>query len=110
MWFWKTKTITEHELEITASIKALKTLTFSDGRVSISPSEVLDQPGYLSDRARAGALVRDRAPFESTAPSRFQSSTLADSIAHSLALSRRDGLTLDEAIDALHRSLKTCPW
>lgn len=61
-WRWGSKQMSPHEREITESIKSLKTLTVRDGRVSIDPSEVLLQPGYLEDRKRAAQLVKHRNP------------------------------------------------
>lgn len=58
MWMvWRKPSLSEAELEVTASIKALKTLEVHRGRVSVSPSEVLDRPGYLEARKDAAALV-----------------------------------------------------
>lgn len=58
MLFWRATPLSARERAISNEIKALKTLTVEDGRVSIDPSEVLDRPGYLQDRVRAAALVR----------------------------------------------------
>lgn len=58
MWiFWRQSRLSEAEQEITDSIKALKTLEVHEGRVSISPLEVLGQPGYLEARRHAAKLV-----------------------------------------------------
>lgn len=53
------KPMTLAEREVTESLKALKTLQMSDGRVSVDPSEVIDRAGYLEARRRAAALVRN---------------------------------------------------
>ena len=55
--------VSPHEREITELITSLKTLTVRDGRVSIDPSEVLLQPGYLEDRKRAAQLVKKTHPI-----------------------------------------------
>lgn len=57
--FWRRAVMTDDEREITRSLKALKTLRFEGGRVSIDPEEVLLQPGYLEARHRAGVLIRE---------------------------------------------------
>lgn len=56
--FWQRADVTGEEREITRSLKALKTLRFEKGRVSIDPEEVLHQPGYLDARRAAAALIR----------------------------------------------------
>ncbi len=45
------------EQEISASLKALRTLRYENGRVSVDPEEVLDRPGYLLARVAAADLV-----------------------------------------------------
>ncbi|MFY1008067.1 hypothetical protein ACOQNQ_03210 [Pseudomonas juntendi] len=45
------------EQEISESLKALRTLRYENGRVSVDPGEVLDRPGYLSARAAAADLL-----------------------------------------------------
>ena len=45
-------TLSAYELEVSRSLRRLKTLTFVDGRVSIDPSEVLT-PQYLAERREA---------------------------------------------------------
>lgn len=56
MLFWKPKPMTDEM----RSIKALKTFRVKDGRVSVHPCEVLDQPGYWkSGLASAAWCVRD---------------------------------------------------
>lgn len=44
--------------EISESLKALRTLRYESGRVSVDPEEVLDRPGYLTARASAAELVK----------------------------------------------------
>jgi hypothetical protein len=51
------KELSPAEREVTESLKALKTLSVCDGRVSIEPSEVLEYPGYQEARKRAAALL-----------------------------------------------------
>lgn len=46
------------EREVTESLKALKTLKVSGGRVSVEPSEVLEYPGYQEARQRSAALLK----------------------------------------------------
>ncbi|MNE61234.1 hypothetical protein D3C80_1564340 [compost metagenome] len=58
MWFMKPKVLTEEEREVTDSLKALKTLSCVDGRVSVRPSEVIDRPGYFAARTAAASLTR----------------------------------------------------
>ena len=57
--FWQRADESDEEREITRSLKALKTLRFERGRVSIDPEEVLHQPGYLEARRAAAALIRE---------------------------------------------------
>jgi len=45
------------EREVSDSIKALKTLEVTQGRVSVDPSEVIGRPGYLDARRRAAVLI-----------------------------------------------------
>lgn len=79
MWVpWQPSRLSDPEQEVTASIKALRTLVVHGGRVSISPSEVIDQPGYLEARRRAAALVTR--PGELIKPLRFDTWTDVDSV------------------------------
>lgn len=57
--FWQRADVSDEEREITRSLKALKTLRFEGGRVSIDPEEVLHRPGYLDARRAAAALIRE---------------------------------------------------
>jgi hypothetical protein len=50
------KNLTASEREVSDSIKKLKTLKVTDGRVSISPSEVLTEE-YLKERKEARRLL-----------------------------------------------------
>lgn len=52
--------MTPAEREVTESLKALKTLDVSQGRVSVDPYEVIGRPGYLEARRRAADLVHRR--------------------------------------------------
>lgn len=107
--FWRRKPMSEVDREITASIKALKTLTCVERRVSVSPSEVTSRPGYLASRAQAAALVSK----SHGAHTRVTQSTEIDLvvlIAQSLLLSRKRGQSLDDAIGTLRASLKSAKW
>jgi len=103
MWFWKPTCRSEADNEITKSIKALKTLSIVDGRVSIAPSEVLGSSGYHEARARAADLVRKHqcSSIENSATwsalDDVGLEALSKKIAHSLTRSRRLGLSLDDA-------------
>lgn len=48
--------LTASEREVSESIKKLKTLNVTDGRVSISPSEVLTEE-YIQERKEARRLL-----------------------------------------------------
>lgn len=107
MWFWRSKPLSDRDRAISESIKALKTLRVQNGCVSIDPSEVIGQPGYLQQRAQAGAIVRgsprDIAAAEASwvALEDFDIEALSSLIARHLIKSRRAGLSMDEAIAAL---------
>ncbi len=45
------------EQQVSESLKALRTLRYESGRVSVDPEEVLDRPGCLSASAVAADLV-----------------------------------------------------
>jgi hypothetical protein len=104
MWFWQSSPLGVREREISESIKALKTLRVEDGRVSVDPVEVTGRPGYLAERARAGARVRSRHQVTTTAqaswhlPDEIGLDSFAVLIAASLAESRRNGHSVDEAL------------
>lgn len=106
--FWKPRCWTDSAPEITASIKALKTLTVVAGRVSIEPAEVIGQPSYLEERARMGAMVRARTEGHISELS-WQAiddttiEALAQSFATSLKQSREVGANFDQAFLALRR-------
>ena len=110
MW-WKSKPLSDSERAISQAITALKTLKVENGCVSISPSEVLDQPGYIQDRAEAGVRVRARqhrnACDESSWETLDELGTQAFSVfvARELIRSRAEGLSLDAAITQLRDSL-----
>ncbi|WP_397453649.1 hypothetical protein [Pseudomonas sp. NA-150] len=99
--------MSDAEREFSRSIKALKTLRVINGCISIDPREVLDQPGYEEDRARAGAWVRERQQKINAASLGWKTvdqitiESLSKALAHSLMQSRRDGLTVDQAINQL---------
>lgn len=58
LWRWLAGApLSLEEQEISESLKALRTLRYENGRVSVDPEEVLDRPGYLSARAAAADLV-----------------------------------------------------
>lgn len=105
------ETMTDAEQEISDSLKSLKTLRCIDGRVSISPSEVLDQPGYREARVKAAALISGRAG--QTAISRITALSDLDlelAIARRLVKLRREGLGLNEALSVLRLSLAGRDW
>ena len=101
MVFWKTKRLTPKEMEVTASLKALKTLTYSDGRVSISPSEVTSQPGYLESRRQAAALLTRHTSGHYLTWAEVDAlglETIAHAIGKNLLNDRRAGLSLEQAL------------
>lgn len=103
--------MSDREREISASIRALKTLRFENGRVSIDPQEVLDQPGYIEQRAAAAALVGQmnykgadtKLPWRSVV--HLESGYLSEVIARHLVASHRQGMTLAQALTGLHSLL-----
>jgi hypothetical protein len=111
MW-WKSKPLSDSERAISEAIKSLKTLRVEDGCVSISPSEVLEQPGYLQDRAQAGAIVRarqrriacDKSSWDVLDESGIQA--FSAFVTRKLIQARAEGLSLDAAISQLRDSLK----
>lgn len=96
--------VTAAEREISNSLKALRTLTYKDGRVSIDPQEVLNQPGYLEARIYAGSVVRKR--HRELFARRATWAALDDiglmlfseMVASQLIADRQAGVSLDEAI------------
>jgi hypothetical protein len=111
MRWWKSKPLSDEEREISEAIKSLRTLRVENGCVSISPSEVLEQPGYIQDRAEAGAIVRARqrhiirdASWD--ALDELCLEAFSASVAHKLFQARAEGLSLDAAITQLRESLK----
>lgn len=103
--------LSDSEREVGDSLKALKTLRCIDGRVSISPSEVLERPGYRDARKQAAALTSSGGGrVASQAMEVLADEDLEGVIARRLVLLRRQGLALDEALDALGRSLKGKGW
>lgn len=111
MW-WKSKPLSDSERAISDAIKSLKTLRVENGGVSIDAREVLDQPGYLQDRAEAGAIVRARqrriacnqASWEALDQLGIQA--FSAQVARLLIRARAEGLSLDSAISQLRDSLK----
>jgi len=93
--------------EVTRSIKQLKTLTVRDGRVSISPEEVLNQPGYLEARAHAASLITLKpcasagAIFDWSSIDQIGLEVISKAVAMSLLRSRGDGMRFERALDEL---------
>ncbi|HEX8595981.1 MAG TPA: hypothetical protein VF682_22285 [Pseudomonas sp.] len=110
MRWWKSKPLSDEESEISEAIKSLRTLRVENGCVSISPSEVLEQPGYMQDRAEAGARVRARqrhiacdASWDALDELGIQAFSAL--VARRLFQARAEGLSLDAAITQLRDSL-----
>nr|WP_314576513.1 hypothetical protein [uncultured Pseudomonas sp.] len=101
--FWRRRAFSPDDLAITASIKALKTLTVHDGRVSIDPQEVLDQPGYVEARQRAAKLVMSvrRGPVEWHQIDQLGLLEWSALIAGQLQRARTAGLSYGEAVESL---------
>ena len=105
------ETLTDAEQEISDSLKALKTLRCIDGRVSISPSEVLDRPGYREARVKAAALIPGRAGQAAiSCITALSDLDLELAIARRLVKLRREGLGLNEALSVLRQSLAGRDW
>ncbi len=108
-WPWIRKPLSSREQAITDSIKALKTLSVIDGRVSIDPREVLDQPGYIEARRQAAMLVRGPVNHQYCVNDDFGWSTVdelgaqgwSELVALNMQQARCHGLTYVEAIDRL---------
>lgn len=100
MWPFKRNLPSQAEQEITRSIKALKTLTFIDGRVSIAPQEVLSQPGYLEARAQAAGLIRAGAPPQRSSQTCRRPSSIG-SLVVLIDQLQSEGMSRREAIDTL---------
>jgi hypothetical protein len=104
MGFWKTKQMTPNDREVTASLKALKTLTCREGRVSISPSEVTGQAGYLESRRQAAALLTCHTSTSAGLPPTWALMDalglegISQAIAKNLQDDRRAGLSLEQAL------------
>lgn len=109
--FWKAKPRSAKDLAISDSIRALKTLTLRDGRVSIDPSEVLSQPGYLeARRCAARTLIESqRSPCLSLGDREWEWEVIDDVgmeamgalMAQQLLRSREAGMTYAQAIELL---------
>ncbi|HDS1792740.1 hypothetical protein [Pseudomonas putida] len=84
------------EQEISESLKALRTLRYENGRVSVDPEEILDRPGYLLARAAAADLVNgaraDQRVIDQTALDE-----LGDLAVRHLLRSLQRGKTFEEA-------------
>ena len=102
--FWKSKTLSEEDLAISLAIRSLKTLRVHEGCVSISPSEVINQPGYLESRATAAALLHSSRQEKRSRPNSWEHvdqiglAALSAAIADSLMRSRAAGIPFDDAI------------
>ena len=107
----KPERLTDAEQEISNSIKALRTLSCVDGRVSISPNEVLDQPGYREARVKAAALISGRAgKAANPRMTALSDLDLELAIARRLVELRRKGVGLNEALSVLRQSLEGRDW
>jgi hypothetical protein len=94
--------MTPEEQAVTTSIKALKTLSFVDGRVSIQPEEVLSQPGYQEARRQAARLVRPPACIDEPLTwCLADCDELAAQIARRLKRAKAAGMTYAEALSKL---------
>ena len=104
IWFWQSKTLSEEDLAISLAITSLKTLRVHDGCVSISPSEVINQPGYLESRAAAAALIHSSRREKESRPNGWEHvdqiglAAFSTAIADSLMRSRAAGVPFNEAI------------
>lgn len=102
---WTPEPMSVADRAITDSIKALRTLRLVGGRVSIDPSEVLGQPGYLEARRRAAELLT---PMPGKPSWRSWEEVDADGIGllmrgliNSLQRSRAQGLSFEESLKQL---------
>jgi hypothetical protein len=103
--FWKSKPMSDEAMAVTASIKALKTLTFKDGRVSIQPEEVLT-PGYEEARRQAARFVRSPACTRCASDKQLtwclaDCDGLATQIARRLKRAKAAGMTYAEVLSEL---------
>jgi hypothetical protein len=109
IWFWHKKPLSPEDREIRDSILSLKTLKVRDGRISVDPSEVLDQPGYLEARRQAAQLVHGRLarPAEPTTSADWAvvdalgMDAFVIKLSQSLQQSRSRGLSLTDALTRL---------
>lgn len=103
--------MSDREREVSASIRALKTLRFENGRVSIDPQEVLDQPGYTEQRRAAAALVGPithkgaDTKLSWRSVEHLGSDYLSEVIGRHLVASHRQDMTLAQALTGLHSLL-----
>ncbi|GLO51387.1 hypothetical protein PPUN110474_27870 [Pseudomonas putida] len=84
------------EQEISESLKALRTLRYESGRVSVDPEEVLDRPGYLSARESAADLVNG-VPADQRVIDEAVLHELGDLVVRHLLRSLQRGKTFEEA-------------
>jgi hypothetical protein len=104
---WTVPQMTDAERKVSESLKALHTLTYKEGRVSIDPQEVLNQPGYLEARIYAGSIVRKKhrglaAPGATwSALDDLGVMLFSEMVASQLIADRQAGVSLDEAISKL---------
>lgn len=105
MRFFKPKALTELEKEITASLKALKTLSCVDGRVSVEPTEVVDRPGYEAARTAAASLTHQGSDSAFGSWSQLSDEDLTELIASQILKARAAGLSVDDALRSLRTNL-----
>lgn len=109
IWCWQKKPLSAEDREIRDAILSLKTLKVRGGRVSIDPSEVLDQPGYLEARRQAAELVHGRPTHPAEPPTSADwamvdalgKDAFVSKLSKNLEESRRRGLSLAEALGQL---------
>ncbi|MCJ7853086.1 DUF6957 family protein [Pseudomonas monteilii] len=105
MRFFKPKALTELEKEITASLKALKTLSCVDGRLSVEPTEVVDRPGYEAARTAAASLTHKVNDSAGRRWSQLSDEDLTELIASQILQARAAGLSVDDALRSLRTNL-----
>lgn len=101
MWFTKTKGLSEEAMEVTASLKALKTLSCVNGRVSVQPSEVIDRPGYLSARSAAASLARPLIRQADSLLRELCDADLAALVSSQIIAARLAGMSIEDALKML---------
>lgn len=103
-WFWQKKPMSAEDREIRDAILSLKTLKVRDGRVSVDPSEVVGQPGYLEARRQAAELVHGGRATTSAdwgVVDALGVDVFVSKLLQSLQQSRVKGLSLAEALNQL---------